>query len=332
MNKLLLFFIFTWVIILSACKPNKDKAENDSSKETPKKIENKPAILFDASKAEMSANADWVIDADVFNLGYNNSGQMVEGKSNEANPQRLPTPSQDKITKETVETYWTGALSAWAIDCVKEGFRVETLPYNGRISFGDKSNDQDLSNYKVFVMDEPNIRFSKDEKKALMDFVDAGGGLFMIADHDKSDRNRDGWDSPNIWNDFIKVKEIPFQFDLISISQTSNHFTRTTNPITDGKYGRSKEIKFSAGTQMHLYDGAEPIVVTRQSKTSKSGVMMAASRFGKGRIAALGDSSPTDDGTGDINDKLYRGYTGEVNGHHRKLLMNTIIWLAQKEK
>ena len=223
MNKYLLISFSCAFIAFAACEPKPGKAEIDIPAENQKIKPKRNTILFDASKAEMSANADWVIDADVFNLGYNNTGSMVEGKSNEANPQRFPTPSQDKITQETEETFWTGALSAWAIDCVKEGFRVETLPYNGSITFGDKKNEQDLSNYKIFIIDEPNIRFSKEEKKALMDFVDAGGGLFLIADHNKSDRNRDGWDSPNIWNDFIKVKEIPFQFDLVSISQTSNH-------------------------------------------------------------------------------------------------------------
>jgi hypothetical protein len=41
---------------------------------------------------------------------------------------------------------------------------VETLPWNGRITYGDATNTQDLSNYKVFVVDEPNILFSAIEK------------------------------------------------------------------------------------------------------------------------------------------------------------------------
>ena len=136
-------------------------------------------ILFDATKAEMAGNADWVIDADQFNLGYNSSGAMVTGAGNEANPQRIPTGAQSNITSTTSETYWKGALSSWAVDLVKKGYIVETLPYNGQITYGVTTNAQDLSNYKVFVIDEPNILFSSAEKAALLNFVKNGGGLFI---------------------------------------------------------------------------------------------------------------------------------------------------------
>ena len=50
---------------------------------------------------------DWVIDADLHNLGYG-SGPAVVGGGNESNPQRLPTPDQSTVTSSTVETYWEG--------------------------------------------------------------------------------------------------------------------------------------------------------------------------------------------------------------------------------
>ncbi len=285
-------------------------------------------ILFDATKAEMCGNADWVLDADVYNLGYNNTGSMMEGKSNEANPQRIPTPAQDNITADTKEDYWTGALSAWGIDCVKEGFYVETLPFRSRITYGDQTNEQDLSHYKIYVVDEPNIRFTKEEKEAILKFVENGGGLFMIADHDQSDRNSDSWDSPNIWNDLNTGKTFPIEFDLIKTTQKSDHFAMDQHPVLDGKYGRPKWIQISAGTQMHLAKGADALCVSKQSKDKNHGVLVAVCTYGKGRVVALSDSSPADDGTGDTNDKLYAGYNGEVQGDHKKLLMNAIIWLA----
>jgi hypothetical protein len=98
-------------------------------------------ILFDATKAEMAGNGDWVIDADSHNLKANSNGTVTTGGS-DSNPQRLPTPAQSGITINTTETYWTGALSAWAIDLVKRGYVVETLPYNGKITYGDSSNAQ----------------------------------------------------------------------------------------------------------------------------------------------------------------------------------------------
>src|SRR5205085_17815 len=74
-------------------------------------------ILFDATKAEMAGNADWVIDADLHNIGYSN-GPAVVGQGSESNPQRFPAPLQSNITGSTNETYWEGSLSHWGIDCV----------------------------------------------------------------------------------------------------------------------------------------------------------------------------------------------------------------------
>ncbi|MFM2206905.1 MAG: hypothetical protein RL213_880, partial [Bacteroidota bacterium] len=133
-------------------------------------------ILFDATKAEMAGNADWVVDADLYNLGYNSTGAMVVGASNEANPQRIPTLAQSGITSTTAETYWKGALSNWGVDLVRRGYTIETLPYNGQITYGSTTNAQDLRNYKVFILDEPNIRLTSAEKTALLNFVQNGGG------------------------------------------------------------------------------------------------------------------------------------------------------------
>ena len=168
-------------------------------------VKSQVKILYDATKAETAGSADWVIDADAHDLGYS-SGPAILGGGNESDPQRLPTPDQSTVTSSTVETYWEGALSAWGIDMVKKGYYVETLPYNGSITYGNTSNVQDLSNYKVFIVDEPNIRFTAVEDTAIMQFVRNGGGLFMISDHEGSDRNNDGYDSPHIWQLFMDTE------------------------------------------------------------------------------------------------------------------------------
>ena len=38
-------------------------------------------ILFDATKAETAANADWITDADIFNLGYLNGPPVEIGRA-----------------------------------------------------------------------------------------------------------------------------------------------------------------------------------------------------------------------------------------------------------
>ena len=132
-------------------------------------------ILFNATKAETAGSADWVIDADLHNIGYTN-GPPVVGQGNESNPQQLPTPAQSTVTSTTAETYWNGGISAWGIDLVKKGYIVETLPYNGSITYGNSTNPMDLTNYKVFIDCEPNILYTASEKTAIIQFVQNGGG------------------------------------------------------------------------------------------------------------------------------------------------------------
>ena len=156
------------LIWLPACGINNDTSSQQSIGDT--KSDNRftttKTFLFDNTKAETAGNADWVIDED-------------NGLA-----KRLPTPPQEVIRVSTAETYWTGALSSWGIALVKLKQHVETLQENGHITYSDSKNAQDLSHYDVFIVDEPNIRFTDDEKTALLNFVKNGGGLFMISDHD----------------------------------------------------------------------------------------------------------------------------------------------------
>ncbi len=301
-------------------------------------------ILFDATKVEMAGNADWVIDADLHNL-YTNNPVNIGG--NESNPQRIPTPAQSTITASTPETYWDGALSYWAIDCVRQGYTVETLPWNGRITYGDATNTQDLSNYKVFVVDEPNILFSTIEKNAIVNFVKFGGGLMMIADHTISDRNNDGSDSLMIWNDLMTTNTVqsnPFgiSFDAVNISETTSAVANlSTNqilhgpalPVTCSVCGNVTQAKWSNGTTMTLNTTANSsatglIFKSGSITTGTANVMCASATYQAGKVIAIGDSSIPDDGTGDPNDVLYDGYITDAGGNHQKLLMNATIWLA----
>ncbi|GMT45996.1 MAG: hypothetical protein IEMM0006_1828 [bacterium] len=301
-------------------------------------IQAQKKILFDATKAETAGNADWIIDADQHNLSFSN-GYAVAGNGRESNPQRFPTPAQSSVTASTQETYWTGALSAWGINLVKKGFEVETLPYNGKITYGNSSNPQDLSNYAVFVVDEPNIRFTSAEKTAILQFVYHGGGLFMISDHDRSDRNNDGIDSPSVWNDLMKnnsMQSDPFgiSFDLLKFDDKSDNVRNLPgNPILNGPMGTVSELQFFAGTSMTLHPGdnssAEGLIYRSGSSFGNTNVLFASSTFGKGKVVALGDSSPPDDGTGDPGDRLYNGWTKDANGNHERLIMNASIWLAE---
>lgn len=275
-------------------------------------------FLFDATKAETAGNADWVIDED------------------NGTPQQLPTPAQLAIAPGTAETYWTGALSSWGIALVKNGQSVETLPSTGSITYGT-SNAQDLSKYDVFVVDEPNIRFTAAEKTAILNFVRAGGGLFMISDHTQSDRNNDGWDSPAVWNDLLTnngTVNNPFGFsiDLTNIVQLSNNVLAgsSANPILHGSQGAVTQLDFHNGATLTLSPAANAAV---QGLIWKSGatqntqnLLCASSTYGSGRVFAVTDSSPMDDGTGAPGNTLFNGWT---TYSHIPLFMNASLWLAR---
>ena len=278
---------------------------------TPKKF------LFDATKAETAGNADWVLDAD-------------------SSPQRFPTPAQSNVTATTTESFWRGALSAWGIALAKLGHSVETLPSGTAITYGG-TGAQDLKNYDVFVVDEPNTRFTAVEKMAILKFVQNGGGLFMISDHTISDRNNDGWDSPAIWNDLMStntVKTNPFgiTITLNNFSETTtNRLSTTTNPILNGSQGVVTNLKYSNGASMSINTVANPtaqgLIWRGSSSQGTSNIMCASATFGTGRVFVIGDSSPADDGTGATGDTLYPGWT-ELASHSR-LHMNASLWLAK---
>jgi hypothetical protein len=224
---------------------------------------------------------------------------------------------------------------------------VESLPWNGRITYGDATNAQDLSNYKVYVVDEPNIEFSLSEKNAIVNFVKNGGGLMMISDHYGSDRNNDGKESLVIWNELminntVQINPFGISFDaLADVSQTSNNVANlSTNqilhgpslPITCSICGNVTAAKWSRGTTMTLNPSVNSSVTglifkTGSSTTGTTNVMCASATYLAGRVVAIGDSSIADDGSGDPSDVLYDGYITDAGGNHQKLLMNAIVWL-----
>lgn len=283
-------------------------------------------VLFDTLKGETAGNADWTIDED------------------NSSPQRIPTPAQSTVTASTPETYWTGALSSWGIALVKRGYAVETLPSSGRITYGDASNAQDLSNYNTFIVDEPNIRFTTTEKAAILAYVKAGGGLLMIADHTKSDRNGDGYDSPAIWNDLLTTATPanPFgiAFDLANLSFENDRPTTTTvvavlptDSLLHGPAGNPTLMEYHNGTTMTLSTTANSSVqgvlfAPNTTNPSLKGAIVAHAHYGKGRVVALGDSSPVDDGTGAAGNNLFKGWSDEAGGDHARIMLNATIWLA----
>jgi hypothetical protein len=283
------------------------------------------SILFDAAHAQTTGNADWTLDEDACGTA-----------------QRFPTPDQAGITSTTAETFWNGAHSAMGVDLVKKGFHVESLPVGARISYGDATNAQDLTHYNVFVIPEPNIRFTAAEVTAIRSFVQNGGGLLMIADHAGADRNNDGWEPPEIFNDLMGSPSVfGITYNANSADRTygwfddhpdANYTTDTTSPIIwQGAYGApssTKGLGLFGSTSMTL-SGAAKGHIWRSVAThdSSSGVTFATSTYGSGRVAAVGDSSITEDATNSCGHTTYLGYN-DTQWDNGLLIANAVAWLA----
>ena len=271
-------------------------------------------VLFDNSKAETAGNADWII-----------STSQPDPLGQNANP--------------TSETSWTGALSAWGVALQRTGqYSLKTLPAGNTVTYGG-SGALDLKNFDEFVIPEPNVLFSAAEQKAILQFVQAGGGLFLIVDHTGSDRNNDGEDSVEIATDLMSNNGVdntdPFGFSIDSNDISSENpvaISSTTDPVINGSFGKvtGSIIRDGSTQTLHKTDNSSVkglVWRTSSSQTGSTGAFFTTSTFGSGRVAVWGDSSPIDDGTGQSGNTLYDGWN-DTAGTNKALALNATAWLA----
>jgi hypothetical protein len=273
--------------------------------------------LFDNTKNETAGNADWIIDTQ----------------------QPIPSPAQSGITPSTPETYWLGAISAWGVDLVKLGFTVHTLTTTYGITYGNTSNPYDLSNYNLFIVCEPQNPFSVAEKLAIKSYVQNGGGLMMVADHNASDRDSDGWDSPEVWNDLRSDSLFGIHFQ--SVGETNNNIVGVytnvetgTDTIIHGTAGTVTALSYHNGTTMRLTSSnssAKGHIWMNSISHGTTQIVAATSRYGSGKVGAVGDSSPADDSTGQSGNNLYNGWT-EAGATDNILFLNMSLWLVTKDQ
>lgn len=130
----------------------------------------------------------------------------------------------------------------------------------------------------------------------------------MVSDHTVSDRDNDGWDSPAIWNDLMTNNTLisdPFGFsvDLTNILEDSTNVLsgNAGNLILHGSQGDVTQLSFHNGatfTLTHTNPNAQGLVWQDTFMQTTTHIMSASSTYGTGRVFAVADSSPIDDGTG----------------------------------
>ncbi|KLO22865.1 hypothetical protein X275_04910 [Marinitoga sp. 1197] len=236
---------------------------------------------------------------------------------------------------------WTirGGFSDFADDLKNRGANVNEW---GNDEYGSNQRDDDMpityeiiSKYKVYVIPEPNIPFTKDEQNAIIKYIENGGSVFFIADHIGADRNNDGWDAIEIFNGFLKEKHIIETKEIYS----DDFVGRLGFRFREKQYSESPIVKMKeheitkginktgawAGTSEYIIDNENISGIIYYSEETW-GAYVIAGKYGSGKFVAIGDSSPIDDGTGTPGDKLYDGY---YYGDNRELMINIIKWLVK---
>ncbi len=250
-----------------------------------------------------------------------------------------PNPSP---TTPTSETSWNGQLSSWGYELFLAGHTVRSTTTALSASV--------LAGVDLLVIPEPQNPFTTSEIEAVRQFVFGGGSLFFITDHNSSDRNSNGWDSPSIFGGYsvphisdavgsdtetfcgalfglhVHVKDEGL--NSISGSHTTVA-TDPTNPVIHGSYGAVTELYWHVGNVMSLWPGANPNLTDVGGLVSRNAGephLMAWSRYGNGKVIGWGDSSSMADGTG--SESHADNWT---EASHRAAFLNGTMWLLAND-
>ena len=247
------------------------------------------------------------------------------------------------------ETDWNGAMSALGFDLHGQGYKVQTLPPTGRISYGDTTNAMDLSHYSVFFIPECYTTFTTVEKQAIVKYVQNGGGLFLMGNHQGASRVSSSvpgsTDAYTVFNDLMTNNGIANNgFGLTWVvghgpgdanaNTTSTAYTTASNAaataIVKGPNGVLAMQDFHSFSYLAVKTAnnasAQGILATQVAGDSATNYYIATTTLGAGRVVATGDSSPADDGTTTTSGKsLHNSYTLNSN---RAFFLNAIQYLA----
>lgn len=206
---------------------------------------------------------------------------------------------------------WTGAYSDY-------GLALRNMGYQTIILTGSSITANQLANVDVLIIPEAQDPFTTTEKTAILNFVNTGGGLFLIADHDGSDRNNNGWDSRRVYNESLSSgTNFGITFDANSLyADPTSLIESPVTPLTNGL----TQVGMYAGCSITPTSGAICHIWLRNS--SEEGLVTRI--YGQGKVAAYGDSSPFDDGTGNSGNELYDGWNDYDNA---TLGTNVVSWL-----
>ena len=270
-------------------------------------------VLFDNAHHEIAGTVDWIID--------------VTG--------RHPYPSMPKK-----ESDWHGSLSEFARDLILTGDYIpETLPQDRVLTYNNSQNPQDLAYYSILVLPEPSSKISEEESKAIYNFVNDGGSLLIIADHEGADRDGNGYDAVRAINEMLAAmpgatskESNPFGFYVLpgSFGNSKSAVADGAEPgIVSNRAGKLSSTGIYGAAEFRIVDTSKVKPLLKDSKTSS--VFALTANIGEGRVVAVGDSAIIGDGTNFLG--LFMTTENGYVDHeldNRILFLNAIDWLAGK--
>ncbi|HNW35520.1 MAG TPA: hypothetical protein PKM25_11350, partial [Candidatus Ozemobacteraceae bacterium] len=251
----------------------------------------------------------------------------------------LPAPAADmKVlyddthgqTAGNADWIITGAYSEMADMLKANGFCIDSL---SRVSSNRRFSADLLAGYQAVILAEPNNPYEQAEQTAIVEFVKNGGGAFLIGDHGNADRDNDGWDAVKALNSFCGAFGFTYTGNFLYEAPVCG----TANSAHPAMFGIRGVGAWAASTFTLAPKDDAKAVGLLDSRSKKEPYIVAA-EAGKGRVIALGDSSPFDDGTstpvaepashraGGVK-KLHDSYDSFMYSHPQ-LAYNAMMWIT----
>lgn len=131
----------------------------------------------------------------LFAQGANDPAPFIQARGT-VNGKKVLFDNTHGSTAGAADWVIDGAFSDFANALADRGYYVQELRKVQPIALAD------LSGWDVVVMAECNIPFKASEQAALVQYVQNGGALFLIADHYNADRNKNRWDGSEVFNGY----------------------------------------------------------------------------------------------------------------------------------
>ena len=234
-------------------------------------------------------------------------------------------------TDRPYDQTWFGAGAGYNYACLKRLFEsfYEVREVQSRIT------SDDLAGASVLIIYVPDQPFTEDERSAILNFVEKGGGLFLIGDHTNvfgSTSHLNGICRPfgfifrddvlfDLDEDFFQLYDVPtlrsrllhgiqfFKFRGPASIQPTSWFTRTIFRI-----GHSKSLRAIYSVN-NFYPPPHDDPKMRTGEFSVS----VSSRYGRGRVVAFADST--------IFSNFEIFYPGKY-----EFLLNSVDWLNHADR